>query len=555
MLPWMCLLALCAEVGATAWNWTIQPYAQPALPVSIGETLGEAALRELEQASPTTPYEGLTCGLRTPQGAVWVGSRHGLMLFNPGAERWRLFHTERWLPSDDVRGLALVEEAKDGSFRLVVETAKGATEIATQPTTLEAKMKEVQANLRRWHVKDGLIGEIRLQRQGNVEGGYVQPSNDNDGLWTSMYVAAEAFRYGATKHEDAKRNARQSLEALMFLEEVTSIPGFVARSFVPIEDDPKKYGGEWHRSADSKWWWKGDTSSDELDGHYFAYAVYYDLAADEREREEIRGYVARITDHILDHGYYYVGPPGKPTTWGVWAPEKLNHDLTWIDDRGLNSLEMLSHLKVAEYMTGAPRYAEAAKRLIEEESYEINTVLQKMTWPPELVNHSDDELAFLAYYPLLMYERDPHLRKVFLASLERSWHIERPEKSPFFNYIYAAARQASHWPKPQERPPEAFLPGEDYDRDACGAWFQDVPVNTISYSTMNSRRRDVAQEAHRSRADRVLSKEVLPPSERRTMKWNGDPYELDGGSGGHERDDGTFILLPYWMGVYHRFVE
>ena len=109
-------------------------------------------------------------------------------------------------------------------------------------------------------------------------------------------------------------------------------------------------------------------------GHYFAYQVYYDVAADDDEKQEIRGYVERITDHILDHGLYYVGPPGKPTTWGVWAPEGLNHDLRRIGDRGLNSLEILSHLKVAEHIVGKPRYTAKLRELIEKHGYAINTV-------------------------------------------------------------------------------------------------------------------------------------------------------------------------------------
>ncbi len=52
-----------------------------------------------------------------------------------------------------------------------------------------------------------------------------------------------------------------------------------------------------------------------------------------------------------------------------------------------------------------------------------------------------------------------------------------------------------------------------------------------------------------------MAAKVLPVSERRTMKWNSDPYELDGHGNGQERDDGTFILLPYWMGRYHRFID
>jgi len=47
----------------------------------------------------------------------------------------------------------------------------------------------------------------------------------------------------------------------------------------------------------------------------------------------------------------------------------------------------------------------------------------------------------------------------------------------------------------------------------------------------------------------------LPVAERRVMKWNGDPYGLDGGGDGRGRDDGTFILLPYWMGRYHRLID
>ena len=43
--------------------------------------------------------------------------------------------------------------------------------------------------------------------------------------------------------------------------------------------------------------------------------------------------------------------------------------------------------------------------LVEKHAYATNTIGQKQVWPPQAVNHSDDELAFLSYYPLLMLER------------------------------------------------------------------------------------------------------------------------------------------------------
>jgi hypothetical protein len=34
------------------------------------------------------------------------------------------------------------------------------------------------------------------------------------------------------------------------------------------------------------------------------------------------------------------------------------------------------------------------------------------------------------------------------------------------------------------------------------------------------------------------------------MKWNSNPFDIDGGSGGRGEDDGAAFLLPYWMGRY-----
>ncbi len=547
----LCVLGFMVSAEAPFPDWRSEMLGDRPLPACAGQRLPQSELAKLAQGPPITPYADLTVAVRSADGVLWAGSPGGLLRLAAGQNRWRLFHSRRWLPNDHVLDLAL---AADGS--VWVRTRSGTARLWTQATTFEAKAAEVHAALRKYHVWNGLVRRIILKRPGDVSGGYEQPSDDNDGLWTSLYVAAEAFRYGTTGDPDAKRNAWESLQALMFLEKISGIPGFVARSYVPREEgDPaKRHGGEWHPSADGRWWWKGDTSSDEVVGHYFAYAVYYDVAATEDEKRQIRPVVARITDHIIDHGFYYVGPPGKPTTWGVWAPEQLNRNLQRAGDRGLNSLEVLSHLKVAEHVTGNARYAAAAHLLDEQHGYAINTILQKMDWPAELVNHSDDELAFLAYYPLLRYERDARRRAIYQVSMARSWHIERPEGSPLWNFIHAISRQGDHWLQPSERPPAAMIAPEDYDRDVCLEWFRDVPVDTIRWAVRNSDRRDLLGRAT-NRFGRVQALEVLPISERMMLRWNADPYELDQGGDGRERGDGVLILLPYWLGRYHRLLD
>ena len=45
---------------------------------------------------------------------------------------------------------------------------------------------------------------------------------------------------------------------------------------------------------------------------------------------------------------------------------------------------------------------------------------------------------------------------------------------------------------------------------------------------------------------------LLPPDERPTMRWNANPFVVDGGRGGRAEDDGAAFLLPYWLGRYHK---
>ena len=38
-------------------------------------------------------------------------------------------------------------------------------------------------------------------------------------------------------------------------------------------------------------------------------------------------------------------------------------------------------------------------------------------------------------------------------------------------------------------------------------------------------------------------------------KWNFNPYSLDSDTRGTSEDDGTYYLLPYWMGRYYGFLS
>jgi len=69
----------------------------------------------------------------------------------------------------------------------------------------------------------------------------------------------------------------------------------------------------------------------------------------------------------------------------------------------------------------------------------------------------------------------------------------------------------------------------------------------------NSQREDLHRLPDNFRKQQSV--ELLPPDERPLMRWNGNPFALDGGSGGGSELAGDEFLLPYWMGRFLRIIQ
>ncbi len=240
------------------------------------KALSEMRLRHLPPISEATVIVG---DLTSPKAElIWLGTTRGMYLYYLPGHTLTYFGGQRWLPDDHVLGIGF--ESK--GIVVWVETPKGFSRIAYEDrTSLVKKSQHFVERIRARHVRHGLTTDSHLRVPGDLSSNQTV-SSDNDGLWTQMYIAAESFRYKVTGEADARANARQGFEAMPRLEEITGIPGFHARSFIKIGEDIQPKDGEWYDTPDGKWRWKGDTSSDEIVGHYFGYAVYYDLVADEK---------------------------------------------------------------------------------------------------------------------------------------------------------------------------------------------------------------------------------------------------------------------------------
>lgn len=201
-----------------------------------------------------------------------------------------------------------------------------------------------------------------------------------------------------------RKSAWRTFEALEILGNITGVEGLIGRSMCSAEEISSPNSrtrscgtdGEnnWHSSSTLPGWvWKGDTSSDTITGHYFAYGVILDHVAHSME-EVSRAIWAidRITNYIVTNNYYYIDITGEPTKWGRWNPLDINSNSKYYSERGINSLEILSYLALAYSVTGKEIYYQEFNRLGYQEGYIRNLLNFKIDNPFE-DNHSDNELG------------------------------------------------------------------------------------------------------------------------------------------------------------------
>jgi len=503
-----------------------------------------------------TPKDGLPtiwikCVKKAPNGVMWVGTSLGATRFN--GKTWSLRHSRRWLLSDDVRDIAF-----DSKGNAWIATAKGVSAIMKKQMTLKQKFDYYYDILKRRHVRPPyLVEKCGFTSPGDTTTWFPR-DDDNDGQYTSMYLAMESYRYAVTKNPEAKENAGKAFNALKFLQEVTETDGFVARTVVPsdwksmadanrtitdrewaekILEEPRETRIEkmWLPSKDGKWLWKRGTSSDEITGHMYGYFIYYELAAEGEEKERVKDHILKIVDYIIKGGYNLIDIDRKHTKWGVWAPEYLNNNPDWATERGINSLEILSYLKLAYHVSGDEKYQKEFYKLYNDHHYSDNITHAKSTiksW----ITFIDDELLALAYPVLVEYEDDPEVKKVIMKSVDQWYDVLKNDDNPYFNYLYNG------------------FTGKELNLERSMFILQDNPLDLISWRIDNSKREDL-HVTRKPILEELQTSRLVPPSERAVMRWDRNPWQAVTGDGGYSERDGAAWMLAYWVGRYYGFIE
>ncbi|MBQ5973351.1 MAG: hypothetical protein IJL69_04055 [Oscillospiraceae bacterium] len=504
------------------------------------------------------PRASVTAMAADREGDRWFATTTGLILLHRGALSY--YGYRRWLPDPCVTAVAVSDDGRT----VAAATPAGLALLSRKTMTLAEKAAWFREEAEAWNVrKDGFCLERHLDRAGvlSPDEGFVAVT-DNDGSWTGVYLAGLCYEYAVTGDPKALERARRSLNAMLRLTTITGIEGFTARA-IRYRDErhfQEEENGEWHLAENGAVEWRGETSSDEMTGHFFAYSIYYQLCADDAEKAAIRETVRKIMDHILDNDFHLIDTDGRPTTWANWNPDDLNGNDQWIYEKGTNTLELLGFLKVTENMTGDARYGEVFRRLLSEHHYGMNLMQYRI--PDGHLLHIDDHLDFLSILTLLTNCDDAAVRSLAMMGLTHHWNDERVERNAMFNVIYGA------------------MTGAPCDVDVIADELVDHPMDLFSWEVYNSHRTDLVWDRRPEELGmppQLVS--PLAPHERRICNEDGNRFICDCGceellrqqrgerpaamlmfpglgcSRGFTREVGNTFLLPYWMGRYYGILE
>ena len=505
----------------------------------IGTPVGAAVLRGMAlttlDGKAGLPYEDITCMAEGFGGDVWFGTSWGAIRNTDN--KFHYFAGQRWLPNEKVNDIAANDDT------VYIATDGGIGIIHYEPYTLLKKAVHYERYIEEWGFKRlGFTQKIWWNDEKNA---WVREVTDNDGGYSVHYMVAMMYKYAVTGDEHALEEAVNTFKSLIWLEEITPIDGFPARSIWSIGDIDKKSehgsGGlpaRWTPTPDGNFFWKGDTSSDEIGAHYYAMAIFCALAPDGPEKERAKVHVDRMSRHIIENGFKLRDMNGQMTRWGRWDPEYLFRPYGMYA-RGLNGLEIQAYVNAAIGLLDDDYFRNALQQLVDM-GYPEYTVRQKLTFPPDYITPWDDRLAFLSYYTSLRFVESDQLRSIYLRSLERSWEVKRIEKHPWFNFLYGA------------------ITGNDCEVEQSTGFLREWPLDTIKYSYHNSQRTDLYPEPGYTPYCIGLdtpSPKGISPRESCPQKLDSTLLDLDGGNGGRSAICPNAWLESYWMGRYFGMIE
>lgn len=413
---------------------------------------------------------------------------------------------------------------------------QGRPEYAPPEMPLARKARLFQEQLDQGHISPlGVLIYKKDLTEQQAGRGLSHEAQGDTGIWEGILLAAESFRYAATRSTDALENARRGVKSLHMLQAVHGTPGLLARHIAPESDSHIRDRSHWHPAVSSMPGiiWRDDVSKDQYAGVIFGYGVAYDLLPDEEIRTQVRTDMTAIADFLIRNGYRLIDHDGKPTRYSG-----LNARIGPIPI-GVQALISLAAIRVAHHVSGEPRFDAEYRRLA------------RRRWPQATrsakfqlfgrTNPNNDNMAFLSYHSLLQLETNAAIRRHYESSAARTWRHVGPEGNAFWTFIFLACGGR-----------------DELALEEARLQLRLFPATKRRYEVDHRGRQDIERAFFKGRGGVPRARYPLPINlrARSSFDWKDSPYALYSamGSDGHVEYAPVDYLVAYWMGRYYGFI-
>ncbi len=140
-------------------------------------------------------------------------------------------------------------------------------------------------------------------------------------IWTGHLLAAQSYRWSATRSPEALDGVRNALEAIRKLIDVTG-NDTLARCAFPadwqfaagIVSEEEHHGVHKGVINGESWLWIGNTSRDQYLGFFFGLTAAWNMVDDASVRGGVGWLAKRMLDNLIGHGWTVVMPGGSVST-------------------------------------------------------------------------------------------------------------------------------------------------------------------------------------------------------------------------------------------------
>lgn len=484
-----------------------------------------------------------------------------------------------------------------------------ASEPHATPESLAAKAAKYDERAVRLHVHPdlGVAHDLTLRAGVSEDSATLadveaRRHGENDGLWSALYLASQAYRFAVTRSPEALAMIQRLLEAEETRMAITGVPGVFTREYVKpgipgtacptdleryrvdLEKDDNKWvqirddgciwvvgreSGQWEKSSKcgldrfAGWCFLDNVSKDEYAGHMLALVLLLHLVDEPGVQARVRELLGQVARHLVEHDLAFTDWDGRRTEHGRLSPLALD------DFPGFNAAMALAYVKAGVDATGDP-----ALRTFYEEC-----LLQRkgpkaclgIEAPDSLLssfeapgangmyrgndgcgsNYNNISMHMLSLLTLSwLYQDDVRLRTSVQNHLDvEAFRKDHPRAvmklhNPLFDFIFAAHK--------------ALGPGTDghvpavVEDGVCQLRQFRASQQQVSI-TLDPKHQPYCQD----RFMRDVSEFPREAHERcaATFVWWGDPYSLSVCTANPQdvRQPAGYTL-PYWMGRYYGFI-